>query len=66
MIGITVSDDPFDDDRKLGISHKKVFIPFKTDGTTVYFDSRVPTQRDITEFTHIIMMGETERDTKLV
>ena len=54
-----VSDDPFDENLKLGISHKKVFIPFKTDGTKAYFDSRVLTQCDITECTHIIMTGKT-------
>ena len=48
MAGILVSDDQFDENWKLGIAHKKVFIHFKTDGTTIYFDSRFPTQREIT------------------
>ena len=47
--------DPFDENRKFGIPHKKLFITFNTDGTKVYFDSRFPTQRNIMECTHIIM-----------
>ena len=43
MTGIPFSDDYYDDNWKLGISHKNVLIPFRTGGTTVYFDSRVPT-----------------------
>ena len=59
---MSVSDYMFDDNQKLGISHKKVFIPFKTDGTTVHFSSRVMTQREIMEWTHIIMTDEMEWD----
>ncbi len=62
MTGTPVSDDPFDATRKLGIAHEKVFIPFSTDGTTVYFDTRVPTQREMTECTRIVMTGDTEWD----
>ena len=36
MTGIPVSDDPFDYNRKLGIACKKMFIPLRTDGNTVY------------------------------
>ena len=58
MTVILVSDDLFDDNWKLGISHKNLFIPFKTDGTIVYFDPIVTTQREITECTNIIMTDE--------
>ena len=47
MAVMPISDDPFDENRKLGIAHKRVLIPFKTDRTTVYFDSRFPTQSEI-------------------
>ena len=60
MTGMPVSGGLFDENRKFGISHKKDFIPFKSYGTTVYFDSIVPTQREITEYTHSIMTVETE------
>ena len=58
MTGMPVSDNPFDKIWNLGIAHKKVFITFNTDITTVYIESRVPIQRDITECTHIIMTDE--------
>ena len=43
MTGTPVSDDPFDATRRLGIQHDDLFIPFETDGTTVYFQYHVPT-----------------------
>ena len=62
MTGIPVSDDPFDTTRKLGIAHDKLFIPFSTDGTAVYFDTRVPTHQEMAECTRIVMTGDTEWD----
>ena len=59
MAGILVSDDTFDDNQNLGITHEKLFIPFVNDATTLYFDSRVPTKREITECTHIVTTGDT-------
>ena len=59
MAVITVSDCPFDEIQKIDIAHEKVFIHFVTDGTTVYLDSRIPTQREIIECTHIFMTGDT-------
>jgi hypothetical protein len=43
--GITVSDDPTDTTRPFGISTGEglVFVPNKMEGTTVYFETRVPT-----------------------
>ena len=60
MSGITVSDDTFDENIKLGIAHEKVFVPFSTDGTTVYFSSMVPTQREIMECNHSVVIGDTK------
>ena len=62
MTVMPVSDYPFDDNQKLGISHRKVFVPFNTDGTAVYFGLIFLTQRDITECYHIIMTIEMEWD----
>ena len=62
MTGTPVSDDPFDSTRRLGIAHPKVFIPFKTDGTAVYFDTRVPTHKEMAECTRIVMTGDSEWD----
>ena len=61
-----VFDDLFDNNRKLGISHKQVFITFNTDRTIVFFDSRVPTQREIIKSTNIIITSETEWNPQLV
>ena len=47
MTGTPVLDDPFDTTRRLWIHHEDTFIPFKTDGKTVYFDremQRIPIQ----------------------
>ena len=62
MTGTSVSDDPFDSTRKFGINHEKLFIPFSTDGTCVYFDTRVPTEQERNECTRIVMTGDTEWD----
>ena len=35
MVGIPVSDDISDKNRKSGMAHENVFIPFVTDGMTV-------------------------------
>ena len=66
MAVIPVSDGTFDENQKLGISYERVFIPFGTDETTVYFDKIAKTQRKITECIQIIMTGHTEWDQKLV
>ena len=42
--GITVSDDPTDKTRDFGILGHDFFVPFQMLGTTVFFESRVPTK----------------------
>ena len=41
--GLSVSDDPTDKTREFGISGADFHIPFTMQGTTVFFDTRVPT-----------------------
>ena len=41
--GLTVSDDPTDKTRDFGILGNDFFLPFQMVGTTVFFESRVPT-----------------------
>ena len=41
--GLVVSDDPTDKTRDFGVTGDGFHIPFKMQGTTVYFDSRCPT-----------------------
>ena len=62
VTGTPVSDDPFDSTRVLGIKHEDAFIPFRTDGTTIYFDTRVPTKEERAECSWLIMTGDTEWD----
>lgn len=45
--GFVVSDDPFDSTRPFGIQTPNLFIPFQTEGTTVFFNSRVPSDEEI-------------------
>ena len=50
--GIRVSDDPTDSARPFGIDMEEFdeadsILPFLTDGTTIYFDTRVPTEQEI-------------------
>jgi hypothetical protein len=46
MAGIKVVDDPTVDDG-FGIHTHELFIPFRTHGTTIYFDSLAPSQKEI-------------------
>ena len=46
----------------LGIKHEDAFIPFLTDVTTIYFDTRVPTKEERAECSWLIMTGDTEWD----
>lgn len=45
--GLAVSDDPTDKDRFFGITTEDIEIPFEMKGTTVFFQSRVPTRWEI-------------------
>ena len=56
-----VSDDLFDENQKLGIARKNIYMHFGTDGTTVYFDSIFPTQSYIMVFNNIIITGYMEK-----
>lgn len=39
---IAIFDDPCDNRRPFGVDHEKVFIPFNTQGSTVFFNSFTP------------------------
>ena len=58
--GITVSDDPTDSARAFGITVEGgTHVPFKMDGTTVYFETRVPTQYELENCKTIQVTDET-------
>jgi len=45
--GIPVSDNPFDTGRPFGIDHEDLFVSFRTEGSTVCFDTRVPSDDEL-------------------
>lgn len=53
--GIPVSDDPYDSTRSLGIDHSDLFVPFMTEGCTIFFDSFTPTGDDLNRYPHIVL-----------
>ena len=59
MTGTPVYDDPFDSNRALGIKHEEAFIPFRTNDTAIYFDTRVPTKEERAECSWLIITGDT-------
>ena len=44
---LKVSNDPFDRTREFGIDHEELFITFKTEGTTVFFYTYVPSYHEL-------------------
>ena len=61
--GVPVSDNPYDETKDLGIDHDVAFIPFHTEGSTVYFDTFVPTDDELETCQHLIISdGDTEWD----
>ena len=50
--GIDVMDNPYSKD-PMGIYHEDVVIPFHTQGTIIYFDTRVPSQPELEQLPYI-------------
>jgi hypothetical protein len=62
VAGIGVCDDPFDRYRRIGIESEQTFIPFRTEGNTIYFESRVPTQTELDEKPYIVLTDDHDWD----
>ena len=60
--GISVSDDPFDKTRPFGIDHEDIFIPFMTQGSTVFFNSFVPSDEIMARCRHIVLTSDMDWD----
>ena len=61
--GLPVSDNPYDESKRLGIDHDELFIPFQTEGSAVYFESHVPTDDELETCPHIVLTdGDVEWD----
>ncbi len=44
---ISVSNNPYDEVHDFGIDHEECFIPFETEGSTVFFDTFVPSDEQL-------------------
>jgi hypothetical protein len=64
--GIALSDDPYDKSRPFGIDHEDVFIPFSTQGSTVFFDTFVPSDQDMERCRHIVLTSDMDWDPSTV
>ena len=53
--GIPVSDNPYDSGQDFGIDREDQFIPFNTEGSTVFFNYFVPTDAEINTFPHMVL-----------
>jgi hypothetical protein len=64
ITGIPVNDDPFDMSRPFGIGHPGAYIPFSTEGATIYFRSRTPTNEELDHYKYrqIELTDDTEWD----
>ena len=51
---IPVSDNTYDPGRYFGIDHDNQFMPFKTEGSTVFFKYFVPTDVEINTCPHMV------------
>ena len=59
--GIDVFDNPYGDEA-MGISHNDCFVPFRSQGTIIYFETRTPSQRELEELPHIELSSRYEWD----
>jgi hypothetical protein len=56
--GIPVSNDPYDNMRQLGVDHPDLFIPFQTEGCTIYFETFAPSNDEINCCPHIVLTDD--------
>ena len=54
--GIPVSENMYDSGQDFGINHDDHFIPFKTEGSTFFFNSFVPTDAEINTCPHMVLI----------
>ena len=65
--GITVNDNPYNPVADLGIDHGACFVPFKTEGSTVFFETYVPSDEELEQCPHVILTdGDLEWDPNLI
>src|SRR5688500_15258104 len=65
--GIKVSDDITELTRPFGITvDDATFIPFEAECTTIYFDTHVPSDKEIATCRHIILLSDKTWDPRMV
>ena len=50
-----MSNNPYDSGQEFGIDHEDQFIPFNTEGSTVFFNYSVTMDADINTCPHIVL-----------
>ena len=61
--GVVVNDNPYDPASELGIDHDACFVSFETKGSTVFFESYVPSDKELETCPHVVLTdGDTEWD----
>jgi hypothetical protein len=66
VTGIPVCDNPYDRYQTIGIDMEEVFIPFHTEGNTLYFSSCVPSDEDLEKCPYLVLMDDIEWDPSTV
>jgi len=57
---VSVWDNPFDQTNPLSIEHDDVTLPLEISGTTIFLDTRTPTQHELDNCPHLHLTCETE------
>mmetsp|Transcript_38822 Transcript_38822/g.82849 ORF Transcript_38822/g.82849 Transcript_38822/m.82849 type:complete len:728 (-) Transcript_38822:475-2658(-) len=60
--GIDVWDNSYDKERDFGIVADDILIPFETEGSTIFFETFLPTQDDLEKLPQIVLTSEEEWD----
>ena len=58
--GVTVHDNPFDSHNPLSVEHDEVTLPLSISGTTIFLDTRTPTQHELDNCPHLHLTSEAE------
>jgi hypothetical protein len=64
--GIDVNDNPFDRRDEFGMMQGDYTFDFKTEGTTVYFNTSCPTDEDLETYEHVVLTSSDQWDPREV
>jgi hypothetical protein len=66
VTGIPVCYDPYDWYQTIGIDLEEIFIPFHTEGNTLYFNSCFLSDEDLEKCPYLVLTDDIEWDTSTV